>query len=115
MDDEKENNITSWGELLRSWLFMMVGYLDVNNDKLDNCETRASRNCETCDLVIKIQLRSAKGHFEQRQTRARSQTLLYRLSPVADAAPNQAFSATVYSAHSSIFRRHRSSIPACQV
>lgn len=38
VDDEKENNITSWGELLRSWIFMMVGYLDVNNDILDNCE-----------------------------------------------------------------------------
>ncbi|KAI4127408.1 MAG: hypothetical protein LQ347_004615, partial [Umbilicaria vellea] len=38
LDDEKENNITSWGESLRSWISMMVGYLDITNDVLDTCE-----------------------------------------------------------------------------
>lgn len=38
LDDEKENHITSWGELLRSWISMMVGYLGIANDILDTCE-----------------------------------------------------------------------------
>lgn len=42
LDDEKENNITSWGESLRSFISMMVGYLDITNDILDACEDQAA-------------------------------------------------------------------------
>src|ERR1700722_10957289 len=38
VDDEKDTNFSTWGQLLRSWISMMVGYLDVNNDILDMCE-----------------------------------------------------------------------------
>lgn len=38
LNDEKENDITLWGEALRSWIAMMVGYLDIGNDILDACE-----------------------------------------------------------------------------
>lgn len=38
VDDEKDANFSTWGQLLRSWISMMVGYLDVNNDILDMCE-----------------------------------------------------------------------------
>ena len=37
LDDQKENNI-NWGQLLRAWISMMVGYLDITNDILDTCE-----------------------------------------------------------------------------
>jgi hypothetical protein len=40
IDDEKDTNISLWGESLRSWISMMVGYLDVNNDILDACEDK---------------------------------------------------------------------------
>ena len=38
IDDEKDTNISSWGESLRAWISMMIAYLDVNNDILDDCE-----------------------------------------------------------------------------
>jgi len=38
LGDEKDNNLTLWGSLLRSWTSMTAGYLNVNNDILDNCE-----------------------------------------------------------------------------
>ena len=38
LDEEKDNNLTLWGSLLQSWISMMAGYLNVNNDILDNCE-----------------------------------------------------------------------------
>jgi hypothetical protein len=38
LGDEKDNNLTLLGNLLGSWILMMAGYLNVNNDILDNCE-----------------------------------------------------------------------------
>lgn len=38
LNDEKENDITLWGEALRSWIAMTVGYLDIGNNILDACE-----------------------------------------------------------------------------
>ncbi|PYI08428.1 hypothetical protein BO78DRAFT_428253 [Aspergillus sclerotiicarbonarius CBS 121057] len=43
LDDESidENgflDITSWGDMLRSWLSMMAGYLGIENDILDDCD-----------------------------------------------------------------------------
>jgi hypothetical protein len=35
---EKDSNLTLWGSLLRSWIPMMVGYLNANNDILGDCE-----------------------------------------------------------------------------
>ncbi|KAI9668754.1 MAG: hypothetical protein M1831_000823 [Alyxoria varia] len=36
------SDISHWGELLRSWISMMVGYLEVENNVLDGCDdTRA--------------------------------------------------------------------------
>jgi hypothetical protein len=29
IDDEKDTNISSWGESLRAWISMMIAYLDV--------------------------------------------------------------------------------------
>lgn len=37
IDEEEEVGYSSWGELLRAWVSMMAGYLEVNNDILDNC------------------------------------------------------------------------------
>jgi len=37
VDEENDIDISDWGELLRAWISMMVGYLEVNNDILDNC------------------------------------------------------------------------------
>jgi hypothetical protein len=37
IDEDKEVGYSSWGELLRSWISMMAGYLEVNNDILDSC------------------------------------------------------------------------------
>jgi hypothetical protein len=36
--DEKIIYVSSWGGLLRSWISMMIGYLNVDNDLLDMCE-----------------------------------------------------------------------------
>lgn len=38
LDEEKDNDISPWAELLRAWIAMMGGYLEVNNDVLDMCE-----------------------------------------------------------------------------
>jgi hypothetical protein len=35
--DDEDAGISSWGELLRSWISLMVGYLDVNSGTLDSC------------------------------------------------------------------------------
>jgi hypothetical protein len=37
IDDEKNVDFSSWGALLKAWISMMVGYLDINNDILDSC------------------------------------------------------------------------------
>lgn len=42
LNDEKKNHITFWGEALRSWISMMVGYLDITNDVLDTCEDQSA-------------------------------------------------------------------------
>jgi hypothetical protein len=36
--DEKIIYVSSWGELLRSWISTTIGYLNVDNDLLDMCE-----------------------------------------------------------------------------
>ena len=38
IDEEKNTDISTWGETLKAWIAMMAGYLDVNNDILDMCE-----------------------------------------------------------------------------
>jgi hypothetical protein len=38
LEEEKNNDISPWAELLRAWIAMMGGYLEVNNDVLDMCE-----------------------------------------------------------------------------
>ena len=38
ISDEKDDYCSSWGELLKAWISMMVGYLDIDNDILDLCE-----------------------------------------------------------------------------
>lgn len=37
IDEEKEAGFTMWSAALRSWVSMMTGYLEVNNDILDHC------------------------------------------------------------------------------
>ncbi|PYH45592.1 uncharacterized protein BP01DRAFT_415818 [Aspergillus saccharolyticus JOP 1030-1] len=37
IDEETEKGFSAWGELLRSWVSMMTGYLEVDNDALDHC------------------------------------------------------------------------------
>ncbi|KAI9737347.1 MAG: hypothetical protein M1834_009501 [Cirrosporium novae-zelandiae] len=37
LDDENNTAITLWGEELRAWISMMVGYLDINNACVDGC------------------------------------------------------------------------------
>lgn len=37
VDEETHAGITLWAELLRSWISMMMGYLGLENDILDNC------------------------------------------------------------------------------
>ncbi|EFW13732.1 hypothetical protein D8B26_002529 [Coccidioides posadasii str. Silveira] len=37
IDEENEFKWSNWSESLRAWLSMMTGYLEVNNDVLDNC------------------------------------------------------------------------------
>jgi len=37
IDEEKEVGLSAWGALLRAWVSMMTGYLEVDNDVLDHC------------------------------------------------------------------------------
>ncbi|WEW58584.1 hypothetical protein PRK78_004052 [Emydomyces testavorans] len=37
IEEEDETCYSTWGELLRSWVSLMTGYLNVNNDVLDHC------------------------------------------------------------------------------
>ncbi|EEH43478.2 uncharacterized protein PADG_08403 [Paracoccidioides brasiliensis Pb18] len=37
IDEEKEAGFSAWGETLRSWVSLMTGYLEVDNDALDHC------------------------------------------------------------------------------
>lgn len=38
IDEETDASFSPWGESLRSWISLMVGYLEVDNDILDNCQ-----------------------------------------------------------------------------
>ncbi|QSS65087.1 hypothetical protein I7I51_05928, partial [Histoplasma capsulatum] len=40
IDEETESGYSAWGESLRSWISMMTGYLEVNNDVLDHCSDK---------------------------------------------------------------------------
>ncbi|OJD17309.1 hypothetical protein AJ78_02597 [Emergomyces pasteurianus Ep9510] len=40
IDEETESGYSAWGESLRSWISMMTGYLEVNNDILDHCSDK---------------------------------------------------------------------------
>jgi hypothetical protein len=40
IDEEEYADISSWAESLRSWISLMTGYLEVNNDVLDHCLSR---------------------------------------------------------------------------
>ncbi|KKZ65626.1 hypothetical protein EMCG_08533 [[Emmonsia] crescens] len=37
IDEERDTGFSTWGETLRSWVSLMTGYLEVNNDVLDHC------------------------------------------------------------------------------
>ncbi|KAB8067023.1 hypothetical protein BDV29DRAFT_115815 [Aspergillus leporis] len=37
IDEEKDTSFSAWDESLRSWVSLMTGYLEVNNDVLDHC------------------------------------------------------------------------------
>lgn len=37
LDEEEDAGFSTWGETLRSWVSLMVGYLEVDNDALDHC------------------------------------------------------------------------------
>ncbi|KAJ5558948.1 hypothetical protein N7461_002920 [Penicillium sp. DV-2018c] len=37
IEEETETGFSAWGETLRSWVSMMTGYLEVDNDVLDMC------------------------------------------------------------------------------
>ncbi|KAE8352271.1 hypothetical protein BDV28DRAFT_158026 [Aspergillus coremiiformis] len=37
IDEETETGFSAWGESLRSWVSLMTGYLDDDNDVLDHC------------------------------------------------------------------------------
>ncbi|KAJ8061414.1 hypothetical protein OCU04_009235 [Sclerotinia nivalis] len=37
IDEETETGFSAWGGTLRSWLSLMTGYLEVDNDALDHC------------------------------------------------------------------------------
>jgi hypothetical protein len=37
IDEEKDTGFSAWGEALRSWVSLMTGYLEVDNDILDHC------------------------------------------------------------------------------
>lgn len=37
IDEETSTEVSAWGQSLRSWVSLMVGYLDVDNDILDYC------------------------------------------------------------------------------
>lgn len=36
-DHDKKGQVSAWGQSLRAWISMMVGYVEVNNDILHNC------------------------------------------------------------------------------
>ncbi|KKK22387.1 hypothetical protein ARAM_002225 [Aspergillus rambellii] len=40
IDEETETGFSAWGESLRSWISLMTGYLEVDNDVLDDCPDR---------------------------------------------------------------------------
>ncbi|KAJ5173531.1 uncharacterized protein N7500_001462 [Penicillium coprophilum] len=37
IEEEIDTSFSEWGESLRSWVSLMIGYLEVNNDILDIC------------------------------------------------------------------------------
>lgn len=37
IDEEKDTGFSAWGQDLETWVSMMTGYLEVNNDILDHC------------------------------------------------------------------------------
>jgi hypothetical protein len=37
IDEETDTGFSAWGESLRSWVSLMTGYLEVDNDVLDHC------------------------------------------------------------------------------
>lgn len=37
IDEEIDTGFSAWGKLLRSWVSLMIGYLEVDNDILDHC------------------------------------------------------------------------------
>ncbi|KAI9838250.1 MAG: hypothetical protein M1819_005517 [Sarea resinae] len=43
LDDEVEGPITQWGDTVGSWIAMMCGYLEVDNDILDGCSEKNAR------------------------------------------------------------------------
>ncbi|OAX80722.1 hypothetical protein ACJ72_04943 [Emergomyces africanus] len=40
IDEETASGYSAWGESLSSWISMMTGYLEVNNDALDHCSDK---------------------------------------------------------------------------
>jgi len=67
IDDEKDANISSWGESLRAWISMMVAYLDVNNDILDMCEDE--RAVEWVSVLFGRAHEAVSGPMDRRITK----------------------------------------------
>jgi hypothetical protein len=40
LGDKDFSDVTSWGELLRSWISLMVGLLDIKSDIIDNSDDK---------------------------------------------------------------------------
>lgn len=64
IDEETEAGFSAWGESLRSWVSLMTGYLEVDNDAFDLCpDKRAvdwySRNFGRIHEAMPIDMRGS--------------------------------------------------------
>lgn len=50
IDEEKDTSFSAWDESLRSWISLMVGYLEVDNDILDNCQDKRAVEWYSCNF-----------------------------------------------------------------
>jgi hypothetical protein len=66
-DDDDNTGISLWGELLRSWISMIVGYLDANNDILDQCPDK--RRVEWFSVNFGRKREAEVGPFDRRITK----------------------------------------------
>jgi hypothetical protein len=67
VDEERNTDVSTWGELLKAWIAMMVGYLDVNNDMLDMCEDEQA--VEWFSVHIGRKYEAVSGPIDRRITK----------------------------------------------